>query len=174
MITGGPGTGKSTIVNNLITRGYNCLEEISRQVILDAQKQGVDQLFLTKPMLFSELILKGRLEQFKKAKTFKSNVVFFDRGLPDVLAYINYIGDSYPEHFDMATKTSSYDMVFILKPWKAIYKIDNERYENFSQAQEIHNHLLKTYQDYNYNPIDVPFGNVEERTDFILSTLNLK
>ncbi|MGB5418614.1 AAA family ATPase, partial [Algibacter sp.] len=47
VITGGPGTGKSTLVNELINRGHICLEEISRQVILDAKKQGIDQLFLT-------------------------------------------------------------------------------------------------------------------------------
>ncbi|HEX5742987.1 MAG TPA: AAA family ATPase, partial [Flavobacteriaceae bacterium] len=32
VITGGPGTGKSTLINELIKRGYNCLEEISRDI----------------------------------------------------------------------------------------------------------------------------------------------
>ncbi|TBN04445.1 ATPase [Hyunsoonleella flava] len=174
VITGGPGTGKSTIINELISRGYDCLEEISRQVTLEAKKQGIDQLFLTNPLLFSELLLKGRQEQFEKAKTFKSKIVFFDRGLPDVLAYMDFIGDSYPKDFDMVTKNTVYDTVFILKPWEAIYKSDNERYESFTQAKTIHKHLLSTYKAYNYKPIDVPFGNVEDRADFILSSLNLK
>ena len=58
VITGGPGTGKSSLINELIKRGYTCLEEISRQVTLDAKKQGIDQLFLTNPLLFSELLFK--------------------------------------------------------------------------------------------------------------------
>ncbi|AUP81532.1 AAA family ATPase [Flavivirga eckloniae] len=173
VITGGPGTGKSTLINELINRNYTCLEEISRQVTLDAQKNGVDQLFLTNPLLFSELILKGRQEQFLHAEKASSDLVFFDRGIPDVLAYMDYIGDSYPQSFENVCKNVVYDTVFILKPWKAIYKSDNERYENFEQALNIHNCLLNTYQHYNYKLIDVPFDTVENRTDFILNTLDM-
>ena len=77
VITGGPGTGKSTLVNELIRRGHTCLEEISRQVTLDAKEQGIDQLFLTKPLLFSELLLKGRQKQFIDADMHKDETVFF-------------------------------------------------------------------------------------------------
>lgn len=173
VITGGPGTGKSTLINELIGRGYTCLEEISRQIILNAKKDGIDQLFLTNPLLFSELLLKGRQQQFLKADMLASEIVFFDRGLPDVLAYMDYIGDTYPQNFVNTCKDSVYDIVFILKPYKAIYETDNERYENFEQALDIHKHLLNTYQYYNYHLIDVPFDTIENRIDFILNTLNM-
>ncbi len=173
VITGGPGTGKSTLINELIGRGYTCLEEISRQITLEAKKDGIDQLFLTNPLLFSKLLLKGRQQQFLNAEKRSSEVVFFDRGLPDVLAYMDYIGDTYPQSFIDTCKGSTYDIVFILKPWEAIYKSDNERYENFEQALNIHEHLLNTYKGFNYNLIDVPFDTVENRTDFILNTLNM-
>ncbi|MEC3908427.1 ATP-binding protein [Tamlana sp. 2201CG12-4] len=173
VITGGPGTGKSTLINDLIKRGYNCLEEISRQVTLKAKKEGIDQLFLTKPLLFSELLLDGRKQQFADAKKFGNQTVFFDRGIPDVLAYMDYIGDTYPQPFVDACLESVYDTIFILKPWQAIYTSDNERYENFDQALKIHEYLVKTYENYNYQLIDVPFGTVENRTDFILKTLNM-
>lgn len=173
VITGGPGTGKSTIITELLRRKYYCLEEISRQVTLQAQKEGIDQLFLTNPLLFSELLLKGRINQFKTSEALDREIVFFDRGIPDVLAYMDYIGDSYPDDFITTSKNLVYNEVFILKPWKAIYKSDNERYESFSQAEKIHDYLLGTYQSFDYDPIDVPFGSVEERTDFILNTLNL-
>ncbi|WP_298343430.1 ATP-binding protein [uncultured Algibacter sp.] len=173
VITGGPGTGKSTLINNLIEKGHICLEEISRQVTLDAQKQGIDQLFLTNPLLFSELLLKGRQKQYIDANIYKNQTVFFDRGIPDVLAYMDYIGDAYPKNFVQACKNSTYNSVFILKPWEAIYKSDNERYENFEQALKIHDHLVNTYQNYNYELIDVPFDTVENRTNFILKTLNM-
>jgi len=173
VITGGPGTGKSTLINELIKRDHICLEEISRQVILDAKKEGIDQLFLTNPLLFSEKLLKGRQQQFIEAELFKNKTVFFDRGLPDVLAYMEFIGDQCPKTFIDTCKNSKYHSVFILKPWEAIYTSDNERYENFEQALEIHDHLVKTYEKYNYNLIDVPFDTVENRTDFILNTLNM-
>ncbi len=172
VITGGPGTGKSSIINELIKRGYTCLEEISRQVTLEAQKEGIDQLFLTNPILFSERLLTGRHQQYLDSLELTADFVFFDRGVPDILAYMDFIGDDFPQHFINICKNCSYDYVFILKPWQDIYTSDNERYENFNQAVKIHKHLLSTYQNYNYNLLDVPFDTVEKRTDYILKTLN--
>ncbi len=168
VITGGPGTGKSSIINVLTKRGYSCLEEISRQVTLEARKEGIDQLFLTKPLLFSELLLKGRIKQFNQANTSEKALIFIDRGIPDVIAYMDYIGDTYPQEFIEACKSHVYDHVFILAPWQEIFKSDSERYENFEQAVKIHEHLVRTYKHYGYNLVDVPFGTIEERTDFIL------
>ena len=68
VITGGPGTGKTTIINGLLEKGYTCFPEISREIINDARKQGFEQLFLEKPLLFSELLLEGRRKQFYQAK----------------------------------------------------------------------------------------------------------
>ena len=89
--------------------------------------------------------------------------VFLDRGIPDVLAYMDYIGDDYPEHFIAACEHHTYDGIFVLAPWQAIFTSDNERYENFEQAVEIHDHLLETYKRFGYNLIDVPFGSIENR-----------
>ena len=38
VLIGGPATGKTTLINALKTQGYYCMDEISRQVTLDAQK----------------------------------------------------------------------------------------------------------------------------------------
>ncbi|MCB0426132.1 MAG: ATP-binding protein [Mangrovimonas sp.] len=171
VITGGPGTGKSSCINALKKRGLICFEEISREVTKKAQAEGIDQLFLTQPLLFSELLLKGREQQYREAQKHASNLVFLDRGIPDVLAYMDFIGDDYPENFTHSCKTHLYSQVFILAPWQEIYQSDNERYENFDQAVEIHHHLIKTYQHYNYELYDVPFGSIEKRVDFILNTL---
>ncbi|MBD0831661.1 AAA family ATPase [Aestuariibaculum sediminum] len=173
VITGGPGTGKSSLINELSKRGYTCLEEISRQVTLQAQKEGIDQLFLNNPIQFSELLLNGRLKQFEDANSHEADTIFFDRGVHDVIAYLNYSGDTYPNHFVEACEQSVYDTVFILKPWEAIYTSDNERYENFSQALKIHEHLLNTYSTFDYHLNDVPFDTIENRVDYILNQLKM-
>lgn len=172
VITGGPGTGKTSIINELKSRDFICLDEISRQVTLKARQDGIDQLFLTQPLLFSELLLKGREAQFDEAHSKDAEIVFLDRGLPDVLAYMDYIGDKYPKTFVDSCNTNLYDMVFILEPWQEIFTSDSERYENFDQAVKIHHHLLNTYERFNYNLLDVPFGRIEDRTDFILNVVN--
>lgn len=93
VIIGGPGTGKTTIIDGLLAKGYCCYPEISREVTMEAKKQGIEQLFLEKPLLFSELLLEGRKKQFQNALNEAHKVVFLDRGIPDVLAYMHYIGE---------------------------------------------------------------------------------
>ncbi len=171
VITGGPGTGKSSIINELIKRGYTCYEEVSRQITLEARKEGIEQLFLTKPLLFSELLLKKRTQQFANAKHSDSEFVFLDRGIPDIVAYMDYIGDDSPKPFIDACNMHIYDHVFILAPWQEIFISDNERYENFDQAVEIHKNLLDTYKKYDYELRDVPFGSIESRADHIINVV---
>jgi len=171
VITGGPGTGKTSIINELKSRGYICLDEISRQITLKAREDGIDQLFLSQPLLFSELLLKGRENQFHEANSQNQSFVFLDRGIPDVLAYMDYIGDSYPKPFIESCEKHSYDLAFILKPWQEIFVSDSERYENFNQAIEIHDHLLHAYEKFGYQLLDVPFDSVENRSDFILNVV---
>lgn len=171
VITGGPGTGKTSIINELKKRGHICLEEISRQVTLNARKEGIDQLFLTQPLLFSKLLLEGREKQFKEADSSSKEFVFIDRGLPDVLAYMDYIGDDYPDRFVESCQTHVYDLVFILEPWQEIFVSDTERYENFDQAVKIHHHLFNTYERFEYKLQDVPFDTIENRANFILQAV---
>jgi len=169
VITGGPGTGKSTIIDELIKRHFMCMTEISREITLNARKNGTDQLFLTKPLLFSELLLEGRVNQYIESEKKDEDIVFFDRGIPDVHAYMNYISIDYPKTYLTKSNLYKYDYIFLMPPWEEIYISDNERYENFEQALAIHNHLERTYKELNYTIIEVPTGTINERTDFILN-----
>jgi predicted ATPase len=171
VIIGGPGSGKTSIIEELKSRGYCCYPEISREVTLEAKKQGIDQLFLEQPLLFSELVLEGRKKQYLEAQNESHEIVFIDRGIPDVLAYMHYIGDSYPAFFDAACRENVYSEVFILPPWKEIYVSDEARYENFEQSELIHNHLVETYTKYGYQLIEVPKDSLDNRILFILDKI---
>jgi predicted ATPase len=171
VIIGGPGTGKSSIIKGLAAKNFCCYPEISRELTHEAQRRGIEQLFLEDPLLFSQMLLDGRIKQFNSAHKESHQWVFIDRGIPDVVAYLNYIGDSFPEHFDHACRENVYTKIFILPPWEEIYVSDNERYESFEQAKKIHKHLKDTYTNYGYSLIEVPKDSVDNRILYILDKI---
>lgn len=171
VITGGPGTGKSSIIKHLEKEGYDCLHEVSREITAAAQREGVAQLFLAQPLLFSQKLLEARIDQFKEASSIRSNMVFIDRGLPDVVAYMDYFETAYPSAFNEACSEYFYDKIYLLPPWREIYQTDNERYESFEQAVIIYEHLKKSYLSFGYSPIEVLKDSVQSRSEFILNNL---
>jgi len=173
VIAGGPSTGKTSVINCIEEKGYKCFHEISRQVTLQAREEGIEQLFLTDPVLFSKRILEGRISQFNEADNFNESLVFLDRGIHDVVAYLDCFGTKYPEEFVTTSKKYVYDSVFLLPPWKEIHTSDNERYENYEEAVKIHKHIQETYKNFGYSIIDVPKLSVEDRVNYILDKLNL-
>jgi len=179
VITGGPGTGKTSIVQKLEASGFFCFHEIIRSMTLEAKKEGNPEHFISNPlafvsdpMLFNQKILRGRVQQFNRASEMSQSMVFFDRGIPDVLAYMNYFDQKYEAYFEKTCLDHQYDEVLLLPPWEDIYVSDNERLESFEEASDIHEHLKEVYQSFGYNPISIPKGTVKERTSYILKKLN--
>ena len=60
IITGGPGTGKTSLIEELRKNDFKCFDEISREITLKYRKKGIEQLFLSDPNLFSQELLNGR------------------------------------------------------------------------------------------------------------------
>ena len=172
VITGGPSTGKSTVIKELKDRQFACFDEVSREIIKEAQKEGIEQLFLTDPLLFSKKLLEGRVKQYHDADQINKDLIFFDRGIPDVNAYLRYSKQNIPDEFEKITRKHPYDrLVFVLPPWDEIYTNDAERYESFNQAQLIHNKLVNYYKELDYYLVFVPFGPVGKRVDYILKSI---
>lgn len=171
VFVGGPGTGKTATLRKLEEKGYCCFGEISRQVTLEAQKKGVAQLFLKYPLLFSQKLLEGRIAQYQQAKQTSAPICFYDRGIPEVGAYMKYKNEAIPNEFEQAEKNHSYDLVFSFPMWKKIYISDNERYETFEEGLEIQYFIEKSYTDLGYHLISIPKTTVEDRVHFIEKTL---
>jgi predicted ATPase len=174
VITGGPGSGKTVLIEHLHKLGFNCMHEISRSITIEAQRQGIEQLFLKDPLLFSEKLLEGRLNQFRSSLKIDDPHLFFDRGLPDVTAYLDYKQADYPVYFDETCNLHRYDSVFLLPPWEDIYEQDNERYETFEEAKHIYRFLVGGYKKYRYKIDEVPSASIESRTDYILKKLMIE
>jgi predicted ATPase len=173
VISGGPGSGKTTLIRHLEKQGYNCMHEISREITRKAQEEGIEQLFLENPILFSQKLLEGRLEQYVKASEVVVPYLFYDRGMPDVTAYMDYLNIHYPINFSETCGVHKYDAIFLLPPWESIYEQDEIRYESFEQAVVLYEHLVQGYQTYGYKVVEVPTGTIEDRTMYILEHLKI-
>ena len=117
VITGGPGSGKSSLIAALKKKGHLCYEEFSRQLIDDGKKRGMENFFLENPLAFSKGLIEERIAQYFRADSLPLNHphpwVFFDRGLPDVIAYLNVLGEK-SDSLDLNIKNYPYDRVVFL------------------------------------------------------------
>ena len=179
VITGGPGTGKTSIIQELKKKGFFCRDEVIRRMTSEAKAtdNGLDFavnpiVSVPEPLAFNQGILDARIGQFKDTPKADGQVVFFDRGIPDVLAYMDCFGQSYGKDFENACRTYRYDQVFMVPPWADIYQRDEGRFERFSDVLRIDRHIRAVYGRYGYSFIELPRLPVGQRIDFILENLN--
>ncbi len=167
IISGCSGGGKSTLLSELAALGYSYVAEPGRQVVKEQSAIGGDALPWKNLDKFLELSLSRSLYQFNSISE-KKNLVFFDRGI------IDSVQPSKPQgiHFTNAAKKFRHNnIVFMLPPWKEIYRIDRERQHSFNEAKREYEELLIKYQQFNYEIIIVPHGKIRDRANFILSEL---
>ncbi len=169
VITGGPGTGKTLIINSLKKKGFYCFDEVSREIILQQNIKKGDATPWNNILEFSKMLLFKRKEQFKNIT---ENLSFYDRGIPDIIAYLNYKKiNNLNFEINNLTKKLRYDKVFFTPFWEDIYIKDNERIEDLKEAKNIGESIHNTYKNLNYHPIIVPKSSVNERTNFIINNL---
>lgn len=170
VITGGPGSGKSTVINELQRRGYRCSEEISRRLIIEEVAAGSDCLPWLDVSCFSVKVLGEMIKAWQYES--EHSLTFFDRSIPDIIAYLeidNLPVD--PAYYQALDEHPYHHRAFILPPWSDIYVNDPERWQTFEEATAIHAAIRDTYTRCGFELIEVPGLPVKERVDFILSFL---
>jgi predicted ATPase len=171
VITGGPGSGKTTLIEELALAGYARTIEAGRGVIQDQVAIGGRALPWVDPSSFAELMLCWEMRSYREANNF-AGTVFFDRGMPDVVGYLRLVNLPLPEHVDKAVQSFRYNRrVFIAPPWEEIFKQDHERKQDFAEAVRTYEALAATYLNYGYELVEIPRAPVKDRVRFILECI---
>jgi predicted ATPase len=168
VITGGPGAGKSALLDALVDLGYACMAEGGRTIIRDQMAIGGPALPWADAALFEELCLSWHFRSYHLAGQ-ERGPVFFDRGVPDTVGYLNLQGKAVPAHMHAATHRFRYhSRVFVAPPWRKIYLADAERTESFPRAIKVYESVTEAYLECGYELIALPRVPIEERVRFIL------
>jgi predicted ATPase len=173
VVTGGPGSGKTSLVDALCRRGYPRSVEAGRGVIQDQMAVGGRALPWEDHLLFAELMLCWEMRSYHIAEEL-SGPVFFDRGGPDVLGYLRLAGASAPLHIHKAAQLFRYNrVVFLAPPRPEIFCQDRERKQDFEEAVRTHDAMVVTYTALNYELVELPRASVEEEVDFVLDCIGI-
>jgi predicted ATPase len=171
VISGGPGSGKTTLLEALKEKGFNCSDEVSRQLIQEQVALDTDCLPWKNLASFADLALERMIFEFEKA-ALSSQYTFFDRGIPDIVAYLKVGQLEVSDRQQRALETYPYNpCVFMAPPWESIYVNDAERWQTFEEASELYHALAETYLSAGYQIIELPLCPVENRVKFILKKL---
>tara|TARA_B100000965_G_C19513600_1_gene723065 strand:- start:561 stop:1088 length:528 start_codon:yes stop_codon:yes gene_type:complete len=170
IITGAPGTGKTSIINELKNRGFNCINENVREIISD-EKIIVEGIANYKNQVdFERKIVNLRIQQY--LSTSKDHIFFFDRSAFDSIAYLDLKNLQFTSEIITDIRKCSFNRTVFYTPiWEEIYINDNERKESVEQAIKIEKFLIKTYESENYRLVKVPKLPIKKRADFIISKI---
>lgn len=172
IVTGGPGVGKTTLLEAIGKEGFLIVPEVAREIIKTQIETGGKALPWEDTRLYTELMLKGSVESYMNNINSK-DITFFDRGIPDTICYAGMIGLEISPVMNKYAENCLYNrQVFILPPWLDIYTTDGERKQNWEEAEMTYFRMKATYENYGYKVIDVPKDTVENRLKFVLSTIN--
>lgn len=169
ILTGAPGTGKTTILHLLKKQGYPILPEMARALIKEQQELESEILPWKNHAKFGQELFSRQVAQFHEAQ--KGRTTFFDRGIPDNLGYLRRDGLQNKVLEKEAEQYRYFPKVFLTPPWENIYNQDNERWEDFELMLQIHEALIDIYRHFKYHIIEVPRSSPEDRLDFILEQI---
>jgi predicted ATPase len=127
VVTGGPGSGKTTLIEALAAQGFRSSPEAGRAIIRDQRAIDGQGLPWADRALFAELMLGADMRSYREAPA-EPEMVIFDRGIPDIAGYLRLCSLAIPGHVDRAARQFRYRReVFIAPPWPEIYEGDAER-----------------------------------------------
>ena len=166
VLTGAPGTGKTSILERLRDH-VAVVPEPARRVLAVWRADGNPRPAQMDPELMVRRITEMSIADHAAA----AGTVVFDRGPIDCVVYARYLGTDESLPLSAARSLRFDGLTFLTTPWREIYTTDEERTMSFDDVTRFHDVLVATYEDFGCELVEVPRGSIEDRAAFILDRI---
>ncbi|MFC5826398.1 AAA family ATPase [Nonomuraea insulae] len=170
ILTGTPGSGKTTILRSLAALGYATVEEAATAVIADEQARGVAEPW-ARPSFIDKIVTLQRQRQMRPVTTAPPHVQFFDRSPVCTHALSVYVGHPIPTalsaEIERIAREQVYDQhVFFVRNLGFCEPTEARRisFEDSLTFERLHE---ETYRTFGFHLIDIPAGPLPERVTVI-------
>jgi predicted ATPase len=172
ILTGGPGAGKTAVLNELEHQGYLIVAEVARAIIKNQQAIGGNITHNGDRKKYCDLMLKESVADFIKMRAINNKVIFFDRGIPDLYSYSKrFCGGVTPAINEFVKRYRYNQKVFLFPPWPEIYCHDTERKQGLNEAIDTYHAIKEAYTACGYEMIEVPKDSIAARVDYIMQKI---
>jgi len=172
VLTGGPGVGKTTLIELLEKIGQEVVPEAAREIIAEQEKIEKPILPWTDFVTFQRLVTEN---QIRAEAGIKTDLAFLDRGLIDQIGYFAEQGlpPSHDLYQDLGPliQEAGYTGVFLLAP--VPYKKDDQRQEDKEKAERIHAQITRAWEEKGFEIVHID-GTEVQRLDQILNHLGIQ
>lgn len=96
ILTGGPGSGKTMLIEELNRRGFFSVDEVARKIIQEEMALGCEALPGSNIRQRIEKMIVRSIETYQVALKKSNEPIIFDRGVLDYLGYADRTRGSFP------------------------------------------------------------------------------
>jgi len=167
VITGSPSSGKTITLKELAKLGYTVYPEAARVFIDQEMAKGKSLKDIRGDEAeFQKKVLKIKIDTEKTVP--REKVVFFDRAIPDSIAYYQIAGSN-PEEVFKFCQEKNYRKIFFFE--ELPFEKDYARVEDAKTIKKLNKLLKESYENLGYEVIVVPAVSVKERVKTILAEI---
>jgi predicted ATPase len=170
VITGGPGAGKTSIVERLAARGFPTVAEAGRDILRQQVAIGGTAVHWADAAAYRDRMLQHGMDDYERMLGETDGPVFFDRGVTELVGYCRLIGVAVPDHVRRAAELYRYNTtVFLAPPWPEIYVNDGLRKQDVAEAMRTAALAGEAYAEFGYDVVEIPKAPVADRATFVLA-----
>ena len=167
VITGGPSSGKTTIIDELAKLGYLIVPDVARDYIGQEIANGRSLKEIRgNEAEFQRKVLKMKIEREKKIPGDK--IVFLDNAVPCSVAYYQICGLN-PQGVIQLCWENQYQKIFFLE--QLPMEKDYARTENAKTIRKLNKLLKEGYENLGYKVINIPAIPIKDRIQKILAEI---